>query len=283
MNNKILSLVKTSHPDCGSLKPVDSTAYGMVHLVGAGPGDAELITVKAMRLLQQADAIVYDRLANPELLDYAPQRCDLIYVGKKKDQHSLPQEQICELLAALARCGKNVVRLKGGDCFIFGRGGEEVDHLNKQGIECSIVPGITAAIGCAAATQIPLTHRDHAHAVTFITGHRQQGKMHINWDLALQKDSTVVFYMGLSNLQEITRQLIERGCPVDKPFAVVAQGTSNNQQVMLGTVSDIAERLKDTPLPSTALLMMGDVINANGYVQQLAEQTFTQYPAEIRA
>jgi uroporphyrin-III C-methyltransferase/precorrin-2 dehydrogenase/sirohydrochlorin ferrochelatase len=255
----------------------------MVHLVGAGPGDAELITVKAMRLLQQADAIVYDRLANPELLDYAPQRCDLIYVGKKKDQHSLPQEQICELLAALARCGKNVVRLKGGDCFIFGRGGEEVDHLNKQGIECSIVPGITAAIGCAAATQIPLTHRDHAHAVTFITGHRQQGKMHINWDLALQKDSTVVFYMGLSNLQEITRQLIERGCPVDKPFAVVAQGTSNNQQVMLGTISDIAERLKDTPLPSPALLMMGDVINANGYVQQLAEQTFTQYPAEIRA
>lgn len=283
MNNKILSLVKTSHPDCGSLKPVDSTAYGMVHLVGAGPGDAELITVKAMRLLQQADAIVYDRLANPELLDYAPQRCDLIYVGKKKDQHSLPQEQICELLAALARCGKNVVRLKGGDCFIFGRGGEEVDHLNKQGIECSVVPGITAAIGCAAATQIPLTHRDHAHAVTFITGHRQQGKMHINWDLALQKDSTVVFYMGLSNVQEITRQLIERGCPVDKPFAVVAQGTSNNQQVMLGTVSDIAERLKDTPLPSPALLMMGDVINANGYVQQLAEQTFTQYPAEIRA
>ena len=283
MNNKILSLVKTSHPDCGSLKPVDSTAYGMVHLVGAGPGDAELITVKAMRLLQQADAIVYDRLANPELLDYAPQRCDLIYVGKKKDQHSLPQEQICELLAALARCGKNVVRLKGGDCFIFGRGGEEVDHLNKQGIECSVVPGITAAIGCAAATQIPLTHRDHAHAVTFITGHRQQGKMHINWDLALQKDSTVVFYMGLSNVQEITRQLIERGCPVDKPFAVVAQGTSNNQQVVLGTVDDIAERLKGIPLPSPALLMMGDVINANGYVQQLAEQTFTQYPAEIRA
>ena len=283
MNNKILSLVKTSHPACGSLKPVDSTAYGMVHLVGAGPGDAELITVKAMRLLQQADAIVYDRLANPELLDYAPQRCDLIYVGKKKDQHSLPQEQICELLAALARCGKNVVRLKGGDCFIFGRGGEEVDHLNKQGIECSIVPGITAAIGCAAATQIPLTHRDHAHAVTFITGHRQQGKMHINWDLALQKDSTVVFYMGLSNLQEITHQLIERGCPVDKPFAVIAQGTSNNQQVVLGTVSDIAERLKGTPLPSPALLMMGDVINANGYAQQLAEQTFADYPAAIRA
>ena len=229
MNNNILTLVKNTNPDAATLKPVDKALFGQVHLVGAGPGDAELITVKAMRLLQQADAIVYDRLANPELLDYARERCDLIYVGKKKDQHSLPQEQICELLAVLARCGKNVVRLKGGDNFIFGRGGEEVDHLNKQGVECSVVPGITAAIGCAAATQIPLTHRDHAHAVTFITGHRQNGQMYINWDLALQKDSTVVFYMGLSNLEEIANQLMARGCPADKPFAVVAQGTSEAQ------------------------------------------------------
>ncbi|MDG0970648.1 MAG: uroporphyrinogen-III C-methyltransferase [Porticoccaceae bacterium] len=278
MNNNILTLVKTTNPATANLKPVDKTLFGQVHLVGAGPGDAELITVKAMRLLQEADAIVYDRLANPELLDYAKDRCDLIYVGKKKDQHSLPQEQICELLAALARCGKNVVRLKGGDNFIFGRGGEEVDHLNKEGVECSIVPGITAAIGCAAATQIPLTHRDYAHAVTFITGHRQNGKMYINWDLALQKDSTVVFYMGLSNLAEITSQLLERGCPADKPFAVVAQGTSNNQQVVLGTISDIAERLKAMPLPSPALLMMGDVIKANGYAEQLAAQTLSSYP-----
>lgn len=282
MNNNILTLVKSTNSATANLRPVDKASFGQVHLVGAGPGDAELITVKAMRLLQEADAIVYDRLANPELLDYAKDRCDLIYVGKKKDQHSLPQEQICELLAALARCGKNVVRLKGGDNFIFGRGGEEVDHLNKQGVECSIVPGITAAIGCAAATQIPLTHRDHAHAVTFITGHRQNGQMYINWDLALQKDSTVVFYMGLSNLEEITSQLLQRGCPADKPFAVVAQGTSNDQQVVLGTISDIAQRLKAMPLPSPALLMMGDVIKANGYAQQLADQTLASYPA-IRA
>ncbi|MGB2040603.1 MAG: uroporphyrinogen-III C-methyltransferase [Porticoccaceae bacterium] len=283
MNSNILRLVKTTHNSSQNLKPVDSKEFGQVYLVGAGPGDAELITVKAMRLLQQADAIVYDRLANPELLDYAKTRCDLIYVGKKKDQHSLPQEQICELLAVLARCGKNVVRLKGGDNFIFGRGGEEVDHLNQQGIECTIVPGITAAIGCAAATQIPLTHRDHAHAVTFITGHRQNGEMHINWDLALQKDSTVVFYMGLSNLEEIANQLMARGCPADKPFAVVAQGTSEAQQVVLGTISDIAERLKQTPLPSPALLMMGDVIKANGYAQQLADQTLATYPAMAKA
>jgi len=264
-------------------KPVDRTLFGYVHLVGAGPGDPELITVKAMRLLQEADAIVYDRLANPVLLDYAQECCDLIYVGKQKEQHSLPQDQICELLALLARCGKNVVRLKGGDPFIFGRGGEEVDHLNNQGISCSIVPGITAAIGCAAATQIPLTHRDHAHAVSFITGHRQNGELYINWDLALQKDSTVVFYMGLSNLEEITHQLIKRGCETDKPFAVVAQGTSKDQQIVVGTIGNIAARLRTTPLPSPALLIMGDVIRANGYAQRLADLTFANYPIAAQA
>lgn len=252
-------------------QPPPSTT-GEVYLVGAGPGDPELITLKAVRLLQEADAIVYDRLANPALLEHARKHCDLVYVGKRKHQHSLPQHQICALLVALARCGKKVVRLKGGDPFIFGRGGEEVDHLTEQGIECHIVPGITAAIGCAAATRIPLTHRNHAHAVTFITGHRQHGRLEINWDLALQKDSTVVFYMGLSNLAEITMQLLARGCPADKPFAVVAQGTADSQQVLVATVSDIAAKLQYHPLPSPALLLMGDVINANGYAQQLAAQ-----------
>ena len=275
--------IRMLNPVVTDPKPVDRTLFGYVHLVGAGPGDPELITVKAMRLLQEADAIVYDRLANPVLLDYAQECCDLIYVGKQKEQHSLPQDQICELLALLARCGKNVVRLKGGDPFIFGRGGEEVDHLNNQGISCSIVPGITAAIGCAAATQIPLTHRDHAHAVSFITGHRQNGELYINWDLALQKDSTVVFYMGLSNLEEITHQLIKRGCATDKPFAVVAQGTSKVQQIVVGTIGNIAARLRTTPLPSPALLIMGDVIRANGYAQRLADLTFANYPIAAQA
>ena len=275
--------IRMLNPVVTDPKPVDRTLFGYVHLVGAGHGDPELITVKAMRLLQEADAIVYDRLANPVLLDYAQECCDLIYVGKQKEQHSLPQDQICELLALLARCGKNVVRLKGGDPFIFGRGGEEVDHLNNQGISCSIVPGITAAIGCAAATQIPLTHRDHAHAVSFITGHRQNGELYINWDLALQKDSTVVFYMGLSNLEEITHQLIKRGCETDKPFAVVAQGTSKDQQIVVGTIGNIAARLRTTPLPSPALLIMGDVIRANGYAQRLADLTFANYPIAAQA
>ena len=276
----ILNLFADSKTQDTSLKETEQKTAGEVFLVGAGPGDPELITVKAMRLLQEADAIVYDRLANPALLEYAQTNCDLIYVGKKKDQHSLPQEQICELLAILARCGKNVVRLKGGDPFIFGRGGEEVEHLNEQGINCHIVPGITAAIGCAAATQIPLTHRDHAHAVTFITGHRQNGRMYINWDLALQKDSTVVFYMGLSNLPEITSELIARGCPANKPVAVVAQGTADEQQVLVGTISDIAARVEQHPLPSPALLVMGDVVKANGYAQKLADLT-TQIPSEM--
>ena len=272
MQNKTLKLVTGSNMLKADSELAENSSTGQVFLVGAGPGDAELITVKGKRVLQKADAIVYDRLANPELLNYSRPGCDLIYVGKKKDQHSLPQEQICELLATLSRCGKNVVRLKGGDSFIFGRGGEEIAYLNKQGIQCSIVPGITAAIGCAATTQIPLTHRDYAHAVTFITGHRKNGEMLINWDLALQDDSTVVFYMGLSNLQEITKELLKRGCPVDKPFAVVAQGTLDAQQVIIGTISDIAFRLQDRPLPSPALLIMGDVIRANGYAQQLADQ-----------
>lgn len=250
--------------------------YGQVHLVGAGPGDPDLITVKALKLLQTADAIVYDRLANSVLLEHAQSQCDLIYVGKKKDQHSLPQEQICELLMLLARCGKNVVRLKGGDPFIFGRGGEEIEYLQQHNISCEIVPGITAAIGCAASTQIPLTHRDHAHAVTFITGHRQNGQMHINWDLALQKDSTVVFYMGLSNIGEITRELMDRGCPSSMPFAVVAQGTSNQQQVVVGTISDIARKVQQTSVTSPALLIMGEVVSANGYAAKLAEQSAQQ-------
>jgi uroporphyrin-III C-methyltransferase/precorrin-2 dehydrogenase/sirohydrochlorin ferrochelatase len=235
---------------------------GQVNLVGAGPSDPELITVKAMRLLQQADAIVYDRLANPVLLDYAPKACELIYVGKRKDQHSLPQDQINKLLVELAVAGKQVVRLKGGDPFIFGRGGEELAVLAEHGVPASVVPGITAAAGCAAAMQISLTHRDHAHAVTFITGHRQAGKLEVNWDLALQKDTTVVFYMGLSSLPEIAAQLLQRGCRPDMPFAIISQGTSKQQQAIVGTLSDINARLTRQPLPSPALLIMGDVVAA---------------------
>lgn len=261
INHRILTLLSS---DKNLTKP------GHVSLVGAGPGDPELITLKAVRLLQEADVIVYDRLANPELLKHANNNCETVYVGKQKDQHSLPQEQICALLVALAQQGKNVVRLKGGDPFIFGRGGEELDALNQHDIPCSVVPGITAAIGCAAAMQIPLTHRDHAHAVTFITGHRKQDALNINWDLALQKDSTVVFYMGLSNIDEITKQLLERGCSANKPMAIIAEGTSNKQRILISDVTHIANELRRQPMPSPALIVLGDVINANQYAKDLS-------------
>jgi uroporphyrin-III C-methyltransferase/precorrin-2 dehydrogenase/sirohydrochlorin ferrochelatase len=250
MNRKVVSLIRTPAP------------MGRVDLVGAGPFDPDLITVKAMRLLQRADAIVYDRLANPVLLEYAPKDCELIYVGKRKDQHSMPQEKINALLVDLAVAGKQVVRLKGGDPFIFGRGGEELAVLDEHGVPTSVIPGITAAAGCAAAMQISLTHRDHAHAVVFITGHRQAGKLEVNWDLALQRDTTVVFYMGLSSLPEIAAQLLQRGCRPDMPFAIISQGTSKQQQAIVGTLSDINARLACQPLPSPALLIMGDVVAA---------------------
>ncbi|MCV6603831.1 MAG: uroporphyrinogen-III C-methyltransferase [Porticoccaceae bacterium] len=248
---------------------------GQVSLVGAGPGDPDLITVKAMRLLQCADAIVYDRLANPVLLDYAPAHCQLIHVGKQKDRHTLPQDDINQLLVKLALQGKNVVRLKGGDPFIFGRGGEELDQLHRHNIRCQVVPGITAATGCAAALQIPLTHRDHAHALTFITAHRQNDSLSLNWDLVMQNEGTVVFYMGLANLGKICDELLQRGCPAQKPIAVIANGTTANQQTVVGTVSTIVEKLEKTPLPSPALIVLGDVVNANHFAHtqaQLCEQ-----------
>ncbi|MGS2723709.1 uroporphyrinogen-III C-methyltransferase [Porticoccus sp. GXU_MW_L64] len=248
---------------------------GQVSLVGAGPGDPDLITVKALRLLQQADAIVYDRLANPALLEYAPAHCKMINVGKKKHRHTLPQDDINQVLVTLAQQGKQVVRLKGGDPFVFGRGGEELDELHKHNIRCQVVPGVTAATGCAAALQIPLTHRDHAHALTFITAHRKNDQLELNWDLVMHNDGTVVFYMGLSNLSNICSELLERGCTPSKPIAVIANGTTKNQQLVIGNLSNIAAKLTENPLPSPALIVLGDVVNANQYAAiqaQMVEQ-----------
>ncbi|MFA5494731.1 MAG: uroporphyrinogen-III C-methyltransferase [Porticoccaceae bacterium] len=245
----------------GALQP------GEVCLLGAGPGDPELMTIKGMRALEAADVVVYDRLANPALLDFTGRHCDRIYVGKRKDSHSLPQEQICELLVALARCGKRVVRLKGGDPFIFGRGGEEIDRLEENGIPWRVIPGITAATGCAASTGIPLTHRECAHALTFITAHRRDGKLRFNWELALQQDQTVVFYMGLSVVAEIAAGLVARGKSAATPIAVIANGTRGEQQVMVSTLAGIGAALADHRLPSPALIVMGDVVALRGGLQ----------------
>jgi uroporphyrin-III C-methyltransferase len=244
------------------IKLPQKSRMGCVHLVGAGPGDPELLTIKAMRLLQSADVVVYDRLANDALLDYCSDTCQLVYVGKRKNLHSLPQEQINDLLVDLARGGRQVVRLKGGDPFIFGRGGEEIDALEQAGIPWSVVPGITAASGCGASIGVPLTHRDCAQAVTLITGHRREGELDINWDLALQEQQTVVFYMGLSSLSLICTELLKRGKAADTPFAVVSGGTSKTEVVIAGTLSTIGAMVEQANPPSPALLIMGEVIRS---------------------
>lgn len=237
---------------------------GRVDLVGAGPGDPELITLKAVRLLEQAEVVIYDRLVNPVLMQHCRSDCARIYVGKRKHCHSMPQARIGELLVLLGRQGKRVVRLKGGDPFIFGRGGEEIDALNAAGIPCALVPGITAATGCAAATGIPLTHRDHAQAVTFVTAHRQDGKLALDWALLCRPNHTTVIYMGLSCLGEIAVGLIEHGLPSATPVAVIANGTTDRQREVTGTLADIAWRVEQQPLPSPALLIVGDVVAVRG-------------------
>lgn len=261
---------------------------GRVDLVGAGPGDPELITLKAVRLLEQADVVVYDRLVNPELLQHCSATCAQIYVGKRKHCHSMPQERICELLVTLGQQGKRVVRLKGGDPFIFGRGGEESDALAQAGIPCAVVPGITAATGCAAATGIPLTHRDHAQAVTFITGHRKRGKdgkngsLDINWQLAAQPNHTTVFYMGLSCLAEIATGLQHHGLPASTPIAVIANGSTEKQREVTGTLENIAEAVRHAELPSPALLIVGDVITARQVMALPSSESGKNYSVQAQ-
>lgn len=252
--------------------PRQSLQPGEVCLLGAGPGDPDLMTIKGMRALEAADVLVYDRLANPELLAFTAPNCEKIYVGKRKDRHSLPQEQICDLLVALARCDKKVVRLKGGDPFIFGRGGEEIDILEANNIPWQVIPGITAATGCAASTGIPLTHRDCAHALTFITAHRSDGELKFNWELALQKDQTVVFYMGLSVVAEIADGLIARGKAATTPIAVIANGTRQEQKVVVSTLADIGEAIANSDLPSPALIVMGEVVALRGQLHAVVRQ-----------
>ena len=252
-----------------------SPVVGRVTLLGAGPGDPELMTLKGVRALEQADVLVYDRLVNPQVLDFAGDHCEKIYVGKRKDVHSLPQDKICELLVSLARQGKTVVRLKGGDPFVFGRGGEELDVLEAAGVPWQVIPGITAATGCAASTGIPLTHRDCAHALTFITAHRKNGELNFNWDLALQRDQTVVFYMGLSVVADIAAGLIARGKDAATPVAVVANGSRHDQQIVAATLDTIGEQLQQVSLPSPALIILGEVVNHRSQLLSVAGTAYS--------
>jgi len=234
---------------------------GEVYLVGAGPGDPDLLTFKALRLMQQADVVVYDHLVSAQVLELVRRDAEKIYVGKQRSQHSLPQESINELLASLAKAGKRVVRLKGGDPFIFGRGGEEIQTLMAQGIAFQVVPGITAASGCASYAGIPLTHRDHAQSCTFVTGHLKDNSVNLNWQQLACPQQTLVIYMGLMGLEKICTALIAHGSPADLPAAVIQQGTTANQRVIIGTLTTLPEKIAHQTIKPPTLIIIGTVVN----------------------
>ncbi|MEN8167198.1 MAG: siroheme synthase CysG [Pseudomonadota bacterium] len=233
---------------------------GEVYLVGAGPGDPDLLTFRALRLMQQADVVVYDRLVAKPILEMTRNDAEHIYVGKERDKHTMRQEEINRLLARLAKAGKRVVRLKGGDPFIFGRGGEEIDTLAAEGVPFQVIPGITAAAGCASYAGIPLTHRDYAQSVTFVTGHLKDGSMNLNWEMLAQPSQTIVFYMGLVGLPVICGELQAHGVASDMPIALVQQGTTHMQRVFTGTLGDIQQIVeREQPKPPT-LIIVGRVV-----------------------
>lgn len=233
---------------------------GEVYIVGAGPGDPELLTFKALRLMQQADIVYYDALVSPQVLDLCRRDADKVFVGKKRNNHAVAQLGINELLVNSAKEGRRVVRLKGGDPFIFGRGGEEIESLRAHGVPYQVVPGITAANAAASYAGIPLTHRDHSQSVRFVTGFLKAGAPNSNFKSFLNTDETVVFYMGLHSLARLTEGLIDAGRSSDTPIAIVSNASMPNQQVLTGTLADIVELQEKNQLPTPALLIMGDVV-----------------------
>jgi len=239
----------------------DSPTKGKVYLVGGGPGDPELLTLKALRILQQADIIVYDRLVSDGVLNLARRDAERVYVGKKRSDHCVPQEDINALLIQLANEGKRVVRLKGGDPFMFGRGGEEIETLADEGIPFEVIPGITAASGCASYSGIPLTHRDHAQSCLFVTGHLKNNTVNLDWDQLAKPNQTIVIYMGLIGLRQISEKLIERNLPSSTPVALIQKGTTAEHRVIISDLKNIANKVDELKPKPPTLIIIGSVVS----------------------
>jgi len=232
-----------------------------VSIVGAGPGDPDLLTVKAKRLIEEADVVVYDLLVSKEILEMIPAGATRIFAGKRARKHFMPQEEINALLVSLAKSGRRVVRLKGGDPFVFGRGGEEALHLAENDIPFEMVPGITASAGCTAYSGIPFTHRGIATGVRFVTGHRQDGELDLNWKSLADPDTTLVIYMGLTNVQKISDELIRAGLDADTPAAAIHRGTLPDHRTILTTLGQLPECVAKAKLKAPTLLVIGKVVD----------------------
>jgi len=255
---------KTRVVPAGSGLHFGASRRGIVYLVGAGPGDPDLLTLRAARRIREAEVAVCDHLVGEAILGLLPRRCERIYAGKERANHALPQAEINKLLVALAREGRRVVRLKGGDPYVFGRGGEEAEFLAEYGIDFEVIPGVTSANGAAAYAGIPLTHRDYTATVTFVTGHRRNGRCDLDWAGLARPGQTLVIYMGLATITEISGNLIARGLAATTPVAVIERATTPRQRVLETNLGDVAARIDAERIGAPALVIVGEVVRLRG-------------------